>query len=168
LCFFPAVFVITSLQELDPAEADQPSVLVLAPTRELAFQIATEYQRFKKHMPGIRLALFYGGTPLAIDIQKLQMNSVQIVIGTPGRLLALIGAKALNLSHIKVFIVDECDKMLLGKAMREDVQKIFLATPPAKQVMMLSATMPKEIVPICHQFMKVALVILATPDLKSN
>ena len=106
---------------------------------------------------GVRLGLFFGGTHIANDIASLRVNPVQIIIGTPGRLLALVQAKALDLSKIKVFVVDECDKMLVGLDMRADIQKIFVATPAAKQVMMLSATVPKSIVPLCNHFMKVRI-----------
>ncbi|OQV16527.1 Spliceosome RNA helicase Ddx39b [Hypsibius exemplaris] len=160
-----AVYVITSLQELDSASVEQPSILVLAPTRELAYQIATEFQRFKKYMTGARLALFFGGTSVAQDIENLRTGtSVQIVIGTPGRLRALIDAKALDLSHIKTFIVDECDKMLIGLDMRADVQYIFKATPVRKQVMMLSATLPREIQAVCKNFMQNPEILTVADD----
>lgn len=153
---FAAVFVIATLQELDAGDLKQPAIIALSPTRELAYQIAAQYQRFKEQL-GVRLALFLGGTPISSDKEKLKANShFHIVVGTPGRILALLKEKALDLSNIKHFIVDECDKMLNQLDMRQDVQQIFMATPNNKQVMMFSATLPKEIVPVCRNFMNVS------------
>ncbi|KAH9393531.1 ATP-dependent RNA helicase ddx39a [Tyrophagus putrescentiae] len=82
------------------------------------------------------------------------MNPPHIVVGTPGRILALIRSKKLNLKNIKHFILDECDKMLEQLDMRRDVQEIFKSTPHEKQVMMFSATLSKEIRPVCKKFMQ--------------
>ena len=90
----------------------QVSVLVLAHTRELAFQISQDYERFSKYMSGIKIAVFFGGMPIKKDEEVLKKNCPSIVVGTPGRLLALIKSKALSLKHVKHFILDECDKML--------------------------------------------------------
>lgn len=81
-------------------------------TRELAFQISKEYERFSKYMPTIRVSVFFGGMSIANDEKALKGNTPHIVVGTPGRILALIRNKKLNLKHLKHFILDECDKML--------------------------------------------------------
>ena len=81
-------------------------------TRELAFQISTEYERFSKYMSSIKIAVFFGGLPIKKDETVLKMNCPHVVVGTPGRIKALATAKTLNLKHIKHFILDECDKML--------------------------------------------------------
>ena len=95
----------------------QVSVLVLCHTRELAFQISKEYERFSKYMITVKVAVFFGGMPIKKDEEVLKKNCPHIVVGTPGRILALARSKALNMKNIKHFILDECDKMLeaLGK-----------------------------------------------------
>lgn len=106
-----AVFVLATLQQLEPV-AGQASVLVLCHTRELAFQIKNEYERFSKYMPTVKTGVFYGGVSIKQDHETLKNNCPNIVVGTPGRILALIRDKVLGLKHCKHFILDECDKML--------------------------------------------------------
>eukprot|EP00061_Rhincodon_typus_P013927 g40614.t1 len=128
--------------------------LVMCHTRELAFQISKEYERFSKYMPSVKVAVFFGGLSIKKDEELLKKNCPHIVVGTPGRILALARNKSLNLKHIKHFILDECDKMLEQLDMRRDVQEIFRMTPHEKQVMMFSATLSKEIRPVCRKFMQ--------------
>lgn len=90
----------------------QVSVLVLAHTRELAYQISREYERFSKYMNSVRVAFFFGGMPIKKDEEILKNKCPHVVVGTPGRILALTKTKMLILKHIKHFILDECDKML--------------------------------------------------------
>jgi superfamily II DNA/RNA helicase len=86
-------------------------------TRELAFQISKEYERFSKYMNNVKIAVFFGGMSVKKDEEVLKKNCPHIVVGTPGRILALINSKTINLKNVKHFILDECDKMLaeLGK-----------------------------------------------------
>jgi len=87
-------------------------------TRELAYQIRAEYQRFGKYMPNVKTGVFYGGTPIQKDIELLNgKDHPHIIVATPGRLNALVREKKLKLGNIRQFILDECDKMLdqLGK-----------------------------------------------------
>ncbi|XP_055356681.1 uncharacterized protein LOC129601808 [Paramacrobiotus metropolitanus] len=147
------LFVISTLEMIDPQNHTQPTVLVLAPTRELAYQIGAQYRRFGRHLGGIRIGLFCDGTPLLADIQNLRAGPVHIVLGTPGRLTALVRERVLNLSHIKHFIVDECDKVLRQLDMQSDVHEIFLATPFEKQVMMFSATFPTAVLQDCRTYL---------------
>ncbi|CAK6970613.1 DEAD (Asp-Glu-Ala-Asp) box polypeptide 39B [Scomber scombrus] len=148
-----AVFVLATLQQLEPVTG-QVSVLVMCHTRELAFQISKEYERFSKYMPTVKVAVFFGGLSIKKDEEVLKKDSPHVVVGTPGRILALTRNKNLNLRHIKHFILDECDKMLEQLDMRRDVQEIFRMTPHEKQVMMFSATLSKEIRPVCRKFMQ--------------
>lgn len=148
-----AVFVLATLQQIDPVDG-QVSVLVMCHTRELAFQISKEYERFSKYMPNIRNAVFFGGLNIQHDENVLRTQHPHIVVGTPGRILALVRTKKLNLKFLKHFILDECDKMLTELDMRRDVQEIFKCAPHEKQVMMFSATLSKEIRPICKKFMQ--------------
>ena len=145
--------------------------------RELAFQIYKEYERFSKYFGNTKTAVFFGGISIKKDEEVMKNNCPHIVVGTPGRILALCRDKTLNLNHIKHFILDECDKMLeqLGESssslpkatdsaslllhvllipdMRRDVQEVFKMTPHEKQVMMFSATLAKEIRPVAKKFM---------------
>jgi len=146
-----AVFVLSVLQQIVPE--DGTSCLVLAHTRELAYQISHEFERFTKYMPNIKTAVFFGGLLIDHDRQKLKKETPHIVIGTPGRLLALANEKSLDLKKLKFFVLDECDSLLEPLDMRADVQKIFRLTPHAKQVMMFSATLSDEIRAVCKKFM---------------
>jgi len=147
-----AVFVLAVLQQLNPV-AGEVSCIVLCHIRELAYQICHEFDRFKKYLPGIKSAVFYGGIPVQQNKDQLKNEQPHIVIGTPGRILQLADEKALDLKHVKYFVLDECDKMLDSLEMRNDVQKIFRLTPHDKQVMMFSATLSEQIRPICKKFM---------------
>jgi ATP-dependent RNA helicase UAP56/SUB2 len=114
-----AVFVLTTLQQVEPV-AGECSVLVMCHTRELAFQIRNEYNRFSKYMPDIKTGVFYGGTPIQKDAEILKNKETHphIIVGTPGRLNALVRDKHLRLGSVRIFVLDECDKMLdqIGKA----------------------------------------------------
>ncbi|QKX59968.1 uncharacterized protein TRUGW13939_07110 [Talaromyces rugulosus] len=150
-----AVFVLTTLHSLDPVEGEVQA-LVMCHTRELAYQIKNEYARFSKYLPQVKTAVFYGGTPMQKDIDLLSNKETRpnIVVGTPGRLNALVREKKLSLRNVKAFVLDECDKMLDQIDMRRDVQEIFRNTPSEKQVMMFSATLSQEVRPICKKFMR--------------
>ncbi len=115
-----AVFVLTTLQQVEPV-AGECSVLVMCHTRELAFQIRNEYNRFSKYMPDIKTGVFYGGTPIQKDAEILKNKETHphIIVGTPGRLNALVRDKHLRLGNVRMFVLDECDKMLdqIGKSL---------------------------------------------------
>jgi ATP-dependent RNA helicase UAP56/SUB2 len=160
-----AVFVLATLQQLEPVSG-QVSVLVMCHTRELAFQISKEYERFSKYISGVKIAVFFGGMLIQKDEQTLKTNCPHIVVGTPGRILALVRAKTLNLKHLKHFVLDECDKMLEQLDMRRDIQEIFRATPHEKQVMMFSATLSKDIRPVCKKFMQDPMEVYVDDDSK--
>ncbi|KAK7204520.1 P-loop containing nucleoside triphosphate hydrolase protein [Myxozyma melibiosi] len=162
-----AVFVLSTLQQLDPVPGEV-SVVVMCHTRELAYQIKNEYSRFSKYMPEVRTAVFFGGTSIMKDVEviKNKETSPHIIVATPGRLNALVRDKYLRLNNVKVFVLDECDKMLDTTDMRRDVQEIFRATPHQKQVMMFSATLSQEIRPICKKFMQNPLEIYVDDETK--
>jgi ATP-dependent RNA helicase UAP56/SUB2 len=156
-----AVFVLAVLQQLEPVES-QVDTLVLCHTRELAFQICQEFLRFSKYLEGVRVKVFFGGIPEAVHRKFLEdpAQHPHVVIGTPGRILQLTKLKnskdkskdLLDLSNCKRFILDECDEVLQSLDMRHDVQQIFRKTPHEKQVMLFSATLSKEIRPVCQKF----------------
>ncbi|XP_025074326.1 ATP-dependent RNA helicase WM6, partial [Pogonomyrmex barbatus] len=160
-----AVFVLATLQQLELTE-NQVYVLVMCHTRELAFQISKEYERFSKYMSHVKVGVFFGGLPIQKDEEVLKTVCPHIVVGTPGRILALVRNKKLNLKHLKHFILDECDKMLELLDMRRDVQEIFRSTPHSKQVMMFSATLSKEIRPVCKKFMQDPMEVYVDDEAK--
>ncbi|KAK1785625.1 hypothetical protein P4O66_018986 [Electrophorus voltai] len=160
-----AVFVLATLQQLEPVDG-QVSVLVMCHTRELAFQISKEYERFSKYMPSVKCAVFFGGLSIKKDEEVLKKSCPHIVVGTPGRILALVRNKTLSLKNIKHFVLDECDKMLEQLDMRRDVQDIFRLTPHEKQCMMFSATLSKEIRPVCRKFMQDPMEVFVDDETK--
>lgn len=110
-------------------DTSQPyTVLVLCNTRELAYQIKGEFDRFLKYMDSEKYTIdvVYGGQPFKKQAEALKKKKPMILIGTPGRTLALCKAKAIDLSNVKHFIVDECDQMLEALDMRADIQNIFV------------------------------------------
>jgi len=146
-----AVFVLATLHQLQPTDGEV-SVLVICHTRELAFQISKEYSRFCKYLPDVKTGVFYGGVNIKQNRDTLKNECPHVVVGTPGRLLQLIREKALKLDKVKHFVLDECDRMLSELDMRRDIQQIFRETPHEKQTMMFSATLAKEIRPVCKKF----------------
>lgn len=162
-----AVFVLATLQQIEPVDGDV-SVIVLCHTRELAYQIRNEYARFAKYMPEVRASVVYGGTPIKEDQAMLadKARCPHILVGTPGRMNALVRDKSLKGGEVKHFVVDECDKVLENLEMRRDVQEIFRSTPHHKQVMMFSATLAKEIRPTCKKFMQNPLEIYVDDETK--
>jgi len=160
-----AVFVLATLQQIDPVDGEV-SALVMCHTRELAHQIAKEYERFSKYMSALKVGVFFGGLPIAKDQETLKNNCPHIVVGTPGRILALVKSKKLELKNLKHFVLDECDQMLEALDMRRDVQEIFRATPHEKQVMMFSATLSKEIRAVCKKFMLDPMEVFIDNDSK--
>lgn len=144
-----AAFAIPSLMQVKP-ELNQPQVLIVAPTRELALQITDEMKRISKFMDGVFYATLYGGEPIARQFKDLK--KAQVIIGTPGRLLDHIKRKTLNLKHLKVAILDEADEML-SMGFLEDIQEILKKTPVEKQTQLFSATMPKSIINLSKEFL---------------
>ncbi|CAA0821272.1 DEAD-box ATP-dependent RNA helicase 56 [Striga hermonthica] len=160
-----AVFVLSTLQQIEPVSG-QVAALVLCHTRELAYQICHEFQRFSTYLTDVKVAVFYGGVNIKIHKDLLKNECPHIVVGTPGRILALARDKELSLRNVRHFILDECDKMLESLDMRRDVQEIFKMTPHEKQVMMFSATLSKEIRPVCKKFMQDPMEIYVDDEAK--
>src|SRR6185436_15647824 len=125
--------------------------LILAPTRELALQVADSMTEYGKHLD-VRVLAVYGGQPYGPQISRLN-RGVDIVVGTPGRLLDLIERKALNIQHVNTVVLDEADEML-NMGFIEDVEKILGETPPERQTALFSATMPSRIRSLANRFMR--------------
>jgi ATP-dependent RNA helicase UAP56/SUB2 len=138
--------------------AAAPPQAVPAPSahrRRLALPCIPLSPRCSKYLPAAKTAVLFGGVPKSEHIKTLETEKPNIVVGTPGRVLDLIESKHLKVDAVKHFILDECDKMLETVDMRKTVQQIFIKTPVDKQVMMFSATLSKEIKPVCLKFMNV-------------
>eukprot|EP01100_Stratorugosa_tubuloviscum_P000751 TRINITY_DN116_c0_g1_i4.p1 TRINITY_DN116_c0_g1~~TRINITY_DN116_c0_g1_i4.p1 ORF type:complete len:425 (-),score=195.73 TRINITY_DN116_c0_g1_i4:151-1425(-) len=148
-----AVFVLAVLHQIDSSAKD-PTAIVLCHTRELALQVRNEFKRFSKYLTQINPVAFYGGVPITENTTEIEKNKPQIIIGTPGRLVQLVRENYLNLSHIKHFVIDECDKMLDIIEMRNEVQEIYRRTPHNKQVMMFTATLQPQTRETCKRFMR--------------
>jgi len=166
-----AVFVLAILQQLKlekELKARETLCLGIAHTRELAFQIKNEFERFAKFMNGVRVMVAYGGVPIKDQIKVLNNpeTTPHVLIGTPGRVNQLIREDYLKCDKIDHFVVDECDKVLEKLDMRRDVQQIFLQTPKQKQVMMFSATFTKEIQDVCKRFMAKPIEIFVDDESK--
>jgi superfamily II DNA/RNA helicase len=129
----------------------RPQALVIAPTRELALQVSGDLTTAGKNR-GTRTLTVYGGVPYEPQLEALQVG-VDIVVGTPGRLLDLATRRSLDLSHVKVLVLDEADEMLdLG--FLPDVEKLIAKTPPFRQTMLFSATMRGEVVALARTHMR--------------
>ena len=108
-----AVFVLTVLQNMAEETPRPGTALVLCHTRELAYQIKNEFVRFTKYNKAVRTEVIYGGEPIANHIKLLKgPNAPHIIVGTPGRILDLVRRKHLDLRNLKMFVLDECDRLL--------------------------------------------------------
>merc|ERR1712087_23125 len=148
-----AVFVLSTLQQID-AKEKVVKTLVVCHTRELAYQIKHEFDRFAKYFADVKTGVVYGGIPIAKDKEMLEKECPHVLIGTPGRVLGLTREKDLKLDKCSQFVLDECDKCLDKLDMRKDIQQIFMETLKKKQVMMFSATMTTETRGLCKKFMQ--------------
>ena len=144
-----AAFALPILQNFKPQR--QPQALVLAPTRELALQVADSMIEYGKHLH-VRVLAVYGGQPYGPQIGNLK-RGVDIVVGTPGRLNDLLERKVLNLSEIKTVVLDEADEML-NMGFIEEVEKILAETPAGRQTALFSATLPARIRSLADRFMR--------------
>ena len=106
-----AIFVLSVLNRME-AKPDPITALIVCHTHELAYQIKNEFVRFSKYMPDIKTEVVYGGEPITVHEKMLKTAPPHILVGTPGRVLALIKKKVLKLDKTKFFILDECDKAL--------------------------------------------------------
>jgi ATP-dependent RNA helicase DeaD len=137
-----AAFAIPILSKID-VKSTATQALVLAPTRELALQVAEAFSRYGAHLPQIHVLPIYGGSSYGVQLAGLKRGA-QVVVGTPGRVIDHLERGTLDLSHIDYLVLDEADEMLtMGFA--EDVERILSETPEYKQVALFSATMPPAI-----------------------
>ncbi|HHA1732212.1 TPA: DEAD/DEAH family ATP-dependent RNA helicase [Enterobacter hormaechei subsp. xiangfangensis] len=146
-----AAFSLPLLNNIDP-DLRAPQILVLAPTRELAVQVAEALTEFSKHMRGVNVVALYGGQRYDVQLRALRQGP-QIVVGTPGRLLDHLKRGTLDLSKLSGLVLDEADEML-RMGFIEDVETIMAQIPEGHQTALFSATMPEAIRRITRRFMK--------------
>ncbi|WP_245619277.1 DEAD/DEAH box helicase [Methanogenium cariaci] len=134
-----AAFGIPALHTVD-LTSTKTQVIVLSPTRELAIQTAEEFNRLSKYMKKLHVLPVYGGQPIERQFRALRVG-VQIVVGTPGRVLDHLDRGTLSLKDVKMVVLDEADQML-DMGFREDIEKIIADTPKDRQTVLFSATIP--------------------------
>ncbi len=166
-----AAFGIPLLQNINSSNKDLQAV-ILCPTRELAIQVAEEIRALSKYLPQIDVIPIYGGQPIERQLNALK-KGVQIIIGTPGRVMDHIERGTINLSKIKTVILDEADEML-DMGFREDIEFILEDIPYDRQFLLFSATLPPEIQQLAKRYqtnpeiVKVTKQELTTPDVEQK
>ncbi len=146
-----AAFALPLLSKIDLKEKS-PQVLVLAPTRELAIQVAESFKGYAAHMKGFHILPIYGGQDYQTQLRQLK-RGVHVVVGTPGRVMDHLRRKTLDLSKLRCLVLDEADEML-RMGFIDDVEWILDQTPPERQTALFSATMPPRIRRIAHKYLK--------------
>lgn len=162
-----AAFGIPLLENIDEYD-ESLQAIILCPTRELAIQVAEELRKLAAYLPAINVLPVYGGQPIDRQIKALK-KGVQIIIGTPGRVMDHISRGTINLSTIKTVILDEADEML-DMGFRDDIEYILEFIPDERQFLLFSATLPGEILQLAQRYqndseiVKVTRHELTTPD----
>jgi len=146
-----AAFSLPILAQINPAEK-HPQLLVMAPTRELAIQVADACEQFVKYAKGINIVTLYGGQRYDIQLRALKQGA-QVVVGTPGRILDHLRRGTLSLAELKAIVLDEADEML-RMGFIDDVETVMAELPEHHQTALFSATMPEPIRRITKRFMK--------------
>jgi len=146
-----AAFALPILSRIDP-EQRLPQALVLAPTRELAIQVAEAFQKYATHLPNFHVLPIYGGQGYGPQLHALR-RGVQVVVGTPGRVIDHLERGTLDLSQLRCLVLDEADEML-RMGFVDDVEAVLQKTPPTRQIALFSATMPAPIRRIAQTHLK--------------
>ena len=146
-----AAFALPILARVDLTPG-APQALVLAPTRELAIQVAEAFQRYATHLPGFHVLPIYGGQAYGPQLSALR-RGVQVVVGTPGRIIDHLEKGSLDLSRLRTVVLDEADEML-RMGFIDDVERILQKTPQERQIALFSATMPPEIKRIAKTYLR--------------
>jgi ATP-dependent RNA helicase DeaD len=166
-----AAFALPLLSRLDPSAGD-PQVLVLAPTRELAIQVAEAFQRYAHFIKGFHILPIYGGQGYEVQLRQLR-RGVHVVVGTPGRVMDHIRRGTLKLERLKTLVLDEADEML-RMGFIDDVEWILEHTPDTRQIALFSATMPTAIQKVarCHlkdpRLVKIAARTTTAPGIRQR
>lgn len=160
-----AAFAIPILMGLE-AGGKAPRALVLAPTRELAIQVAEAFGRYATHIPGLHVLPIYGGQSYGVQLSGLRRGA-HVVVGTPGRVIDHLEKGTLDLSQLQYLVLDEADEML-KMGFQEDVERILADTPADKQVALFSATMPAAIRKISKQYLNDPVEITVKAKTSTN
>ena len=160
-----AAFALPILARID-LEDRSPQALVLAPTRELALQVADSFQSFADHLGKISVLPIYGGQAYGIQLSGLRRGA-QIIVGTPGRVIDHLEKGSLDISRLRFLVLDEADEML-NMGFQEDVERILEDTPDEKQVALFSATMPNGIRRISKQYLNDPQEITVKSETRTN
>lgn len=145
-----AAFGLPLLAALDPQDR-AVQALVICPTRELCLQITEDFKSFTTHLKGIYTTAVYGGAAISTQIRELKKGT-HVIVATPGRLMDLMERRVIDLSQVKVAVLDEADEML-NMGFREDIEYILGHTPDSKRTWLFSATMPADVRHIASKFM---------------
>ncbi|MBG97404.1 MAG: ATP-dependent RNA helicase, partial [Cycloclasticus sp.] len=151
-----AAFALPLLSKLDITKA-KPQVLVLTPTRELAIQVAEAFKTYASAMKGFHVLPIYGGQGMDAQLRQLR-RGVQVVVGTPGRVMDHLRRKTLKLDDLDTIVLDEADEML-RMGFIEDVEWILEQTPPQRQVALFSATMPAPIRRVADNYLSAPKIV---------
>jgi len=151
-----AAFAIPVLEKIDTS-VKKPQAIILCPTRELAIQVAEEVRKISKYTHEIKILPVYGGQDIQKQIRSLKAG-VQIIIGTPGRVMDHMRRKTVKFDTIHTVVLDEADEML-NMGFREDIETILKETPEDRQTVLFSATMPQPIMEIAKTYQKDAEII---------
>ncbi|AWZ24374.1 ATP-dependent RNA helicase [Rhodococcus pyridinivorans] len=146
-----AAFSVPILSRIDTS-VKRPQALVLAPTRELALQVAEAFGKYSVHIPGLSVLPIYGGQAYGVQLSGLRRGA-QVIVGTPGRVIDHLAKGTLDISELEFLVLDEADEMLT-MGFQEDVERILADTPDTKQVALFSATMPGAIRRLSKQYLK--------------
>ena len=138
-----AAFGIGLLETIDARQFTTQS-LIICPTRELADQVSKELRRLGRYIPNLKISTVCGGTPIKRQIHAMGQHAPHIAVGTPGRLLDHLERRTLDLSHVKVVVLDEADRML-DMGFFDEVDEIIEYTPRKRQTLLFSATYPEDI-----------------------
>ncbi len=145
-----AAFALPILSQIDVSNSD-PQALVLAPTRELALQVAEAFQGYASHIKGFHVLPIYGGQSYQVQLKQLR-RAAHVVVGTPGRVIDHMKRGTLKLDNLKFLVLDEADEML-RMGFIEDVEWVISQTPKSRQVALFSATMPHAIRKIAQKYL---------------
>lgn len=146
-----AAFALPLLSNIDP-KRKEPQLLILAPTRELAIQVAEACQQYAKHLNGVNVLPIYGGQSYTIQLKQLKRGA-QVIVGTPGRVMDHMRRNTLSLDALQALVLDEADEML-RMGFIDDVEWVLEQSPSDRQIALFSATMPREVKRVADQHLQ--------------
>ena len=155
-----AAFAIPMIQRIDP-EVRRPQGIILCPTRELAIQAAEEIRKLTRYLHGVKVLPIYGGQDISRQIRALSQG-VQIIVGTPGRVMDHLRRHTIKTNEIRMIVLDEAAEML-NMGFREDIETVLRDMPEQRQMALFSATMPQAILDITGTYQKDAVYVKVTP-----